>query len=313
MKKKSKRIIVGGLIIVCLLLAGTITAASAYFYYFAFEPQKPLNGKLPRKKQVRLAADQRWLKNESQQVWTETAATQKLKLKAFYLPAEHSSKQTIIVAHGYQENHRLMASYIRMLHNQGYNVLAPDDRGAGQSQGSYIGFGWPDRLDYLKWIELLIKRQGQEVQIGLFGVSMGAATVMMTSGEKLPRQVKAIIADSGYSSITAELAYELKARFGLPKEPLITTAGWYSLLKNGFNFNDGNTVRQLHKNQLPLFLIHGQADKFVPTRMVYQNYTSTRGIRRLWVVPKTGHAMAYYNYPKEYTQKVETFFKEYLK
>ena len=100
------------------------------------------------------------------------------------------TNETIVIAHGYRENSLLMASYIRMFHDPGYNVLAPDDRGAGRSEGHYITFGWQDRLDYQNWLKRLIAKKGQDSKIGLFGVSMGGATVMMMSGEKLPKQVK---------------------------------------------------------------------------------------------------------------------------
>ena len=85
-----------------------------------------------------------------------------------------------------------------------------------KSQGDYIGFGWPDRKDYVQWIEKVLTENGQQEQITLYGVSMGAATVMMTSGEKLPDNVKAIVEDCGYSTVNQELQYQLKELFNLP-------------------------------------------------------------------------------------------------
>lgn len=310
--RRKQKFFVYSLIALFVVLIIGITGASAYLYYFAFEPQKPLNSTMASKKKVQLKVDKKWLAKTDKQLWNETSAGQNLKLKATYIPAAHKTNKTIIVAHGYQEEHTQMASYLRMFHQMGYNVLAPDDRGAGQSQGKYIGFGWPDRLDYLKWIKQLIHKNGSNSQIGLFGVSMGGATVMMISGEHLPHQVKAIIEDSGYSSIEGELTYELKQRFGIPKQPLITTASWFTQAKAGFDFKKGSSVKQLKKNQLPIFFIHGGADKFVPTKMVYQNYRATTAYKKLWVAPKTGHAMAYYEYPKIYRQKVGNFFKQWL-
>ena len=75
---------------------------------------------------------------------------------------------------------------------QGYHVLMPDLRGCGESGGDFIGMGWPDRLDMLQWINWIIQRD-PEAQIVLHGISMGGATVMMTAGESLPPQVKAIV------------------------------------------------------------------------------------------------------------------------
>ncbi|WP_415606273.1 alpha/beta hydrolase [Liquorilactobacillus hordei] len=309
-KKKIWSIVVGILAIV--FLAG-ITGASAYLYNFAFEPQKPLNSNIPAKKAKKLSVDKKWLSRVKQTRWNEISARQDLKLSAAYIPAKNETNKTIIVAHGYQENHKDMASYIRMFHELGYNVLAPDDRGAGQSQGKYIGFGWPDRLDYVKWIKQVIAKNGKNSEIGLFGVSMGGATVMMVSGEKLPKQVKAIVEDAGYSSIEDELTYELKARFNLPKEPLITTAAWYTNVAAGFNFKEGSSVKQLHKNKLPIYFIHGGKDTFVPTKMVYKNYSAVKGVKKIWVAEKAGHAMTFYDYPQEYQRRVSGFFAKYLK
>src|SRR5699024_6839140 len=110
-----------------------------------------------------------------------------------------------IIAHGYMGDAESMYQFADMYHRLGYNVLVPDARGHGKSQGDYIGFGWPERKDYVKWIHEVLSQNGSKENIILHGVSMGAATVMMTSGEKLPTNVKAIIEDCGYSSIQAEL------------------------------------------------------------------------------------------------------------
>ncbi|GAJ26107.1 alpha/beta hydrolases domain [Liquorilactobacillus sucicola DSM 21376 = JCM 15457] len=132
---KKKFFVYSLLTLVIAVILG-ITGASVYLYYFAFEPQKPLNSGMASKKKIRLKRDKKWLAETKQQLWTEESAGQNLKLKAAYLPAARATDKTIIVAHGYQEDHMQMASYMRMFHKMGYNVLAPDDRGAGKSQVS---------------------------------------------------------------------------------------------------------------------------------------------------------------------------------
>ncbi len=96
----------------------------------------------------------------------------------------------------------------------GYHVLMPDARGHGRSEGGFICFGWRERKDYVQWIRYLIDKWGPQSQIVLHGVSMGAATVCMTSGESLPYNVKAIISDCAYCSLHAQLAYQLKRMYG---------------------------------------------------------------------------------------------------
>lgn len=106
-------------------------------------------------------------------------------MSAYFIPADDSTK-AVIISHGYKGNGETMANYAKMFHELGFNVLLPDDRGHGQSAGRYISFGWLDRLDYLTWLNWLIKRLGAQTKLLLFGVSMGGATVEMLSGEDLP-------------------------------------------------------------------------------------------------------------------------------
>ncbi|RRK10739.1 alpha/beta hydrolase [Lactiplantibacillus garii] len=304
-----------GIALITLLTVIVIGVAggSFYLYHFAFEPTPKVLNHSSKKNHSTLKTNQAWLKRVSKQTWHETSATDNLKLVADYVPAAHKTTKTIVVAHGYMGNKEQMASYIRLWHRQGYNVLAPDDRGNGQSQGNYYGFGWPDRLDYVKWTKQIIRRNGTSSQIGLFGVSMGGATVMMMSGERLPTQVKAIVEDCGYTSVSDELGYELKQLYHLPKFPLLYTASWVADAKAHFNFLHASSVEQLKKNKLPIFFIHGGSDTFVPTKMVYENYRATSvKDKQLWVVPGAAHAESFTLHPKLYEQKVAAFMAQYL-
>ena len=261
--KKRKLIysLIVGLVILILL---GITGGSYYLVSYAFKPDPTVKSGPKGKVDKKLLADQNWLKKQNYQNWYEESATDNLKLRAIYLPAENKTNKTIIVAHGYKGEAMHMARYIRLFHNLGYNVLAPDDRASGQSQGKYITFGWPDRLDYVKWIKQVIAKKGSDSQLGLFGVSMGGATVMMVSGE-----------------------------------PMITAARIMGTIRVGYDFGKGSSTKQLEKNKLPIFFIHGDSDTFVPTKMVYENYKATSAPKKLWVTKNTGHANSYNNHPKE--------------
>ncbi|AVK63957.1 alpha/beta hydrolase [Lactobacillus sp. CBA3606] len=310
---KRKKWLLAVVAVVAVVVIG-ITGGSFYLYHFAFEPTPKVLTHSSKRSHTTLKKNQAWLKTVKKQTWHEWSATDHLKLVADFVPATKKTTRTIVVAHGYMGNKEQMASYIRLWHRRGYNVLAPDDRGNGQSAGDYYGFGWPDRLDYVKWTRQVVKRVGPKSQIGLFGVSMGGATVMMMSGEPLPSQVKAIIEDCGYTSVSDELSYELKELYHLPKFPLIYTASLVADAKAHFNFLKASSVAQLKHNKLPIFFIHGGQDTFVPTKMVYQNYRATTvKTKKIWVVPGAGHAESYTTQPKLYTQKVTQFMGMYVK
>ena len=304
MRKHKKAWLIGLLSIFGVLLMGLV-GASLYFYQYAFVPSKKsfLSGG-----ESRIVKDGKaWLKTVHKDTWTEKAAG--LKLVADYVPAAKPTNKTVVVAHGYMNTKEFMAPQIKMFHDAGFNVLAPDDRGHGQSQGNYIGYGWPDRLDYLKWINQIIKKQGQQSQIALYGVSMGGATVMYLSGEKLPSQVKSIVEDCGYTSIIDELTYQAKAMFNLPKWPLIPSVALTATIKAGYNVFDASAITALHKNTRPILFIHGSKDKFVPTSMVYQNYrAATKSKKVLWVVKGAGHAKSFPDHQQAYSKRVVGWF-----
>ncbi|PWG00200.1 alpha/beta hydrolase [Levilactobacillus bambusae] len=309
---RRKKGLIGILISLVLLVCVGLTGGAYYMFHFAFEPVPKQLSKKSTKSDELTAKNKRWLASVKKQTWTETSATDHLKLDAVYVPAKRTTDKTIVVAHGYMNQKEDMAQYIHMFHNLGYNVLAPDDRASGKSQGKYITFGWSDRLDYVKWTKQVIARNGSKSKIALFGVSMGGATVMMTAGEKLPSQVKAVVEDCGYSGVGDELGYELNHYFHLPKFPLLNAAELVAAMHIHYNFMDAKSTTALSKNQLPVFFIHGGNDQFVPTKMVYQNYKATQGYKQIWVVKKAGHAQSYMYQPKTYTHKVDRFLGKFL-
>ncbi|MGO2099884.1 alpha/beta hydrolase [Vagococcus salmoninarum] len=235
-----------------------------------------------------------------------------LNLQAKHIKQKQTSKAKLaIIAHGYTSQGDGMQEFGEMFYDMGYDLLVPDARAHGASEGEYMGFGWPDRLDYVQWIDEMIKDYNGDLEIILYGVSMGAATVMMTAGEELPPQVKLIIEDCGYDTVTAELTYQLKEMFNLPAFPLIPLTSIYSGIKAGYNFNEASSVAQLAKNDLPTLFIHGDADKFVPTEMVYQNYEATKGPKELYIVKGAAHAQAFSTDKAAYQKVVSDFIAKY--
>ena len=76
---------------------------------------------------------------------------------------------------------------------------------------------------------------------------MGAATVMMTSGEKLPSNVRIIIEDCGYTSVWDEFAYELKYIFKLPTFPTLYNANIMTKIRAGYSLKKASCIKQLKK------------------------------------------------------------------
>lgn len=232
-----------------------------------------------------------------------------LRLEGDFLENEDSSGKAVILAHGFRGNREDMKNFVQFYYDQGFDVLIPDARGHGESEGDYIGFGWHDRLDLKQWTQLLIDEENSN-DIFLHGVSMGAASVLMTSGEELPAAVKGIIADSAYTSAADILSYQLESIYNLPAFPLIPITSGITELRAGFNFNEASALEQAARNALSLFIIHGEADELVPASMAEELYEAAGGDKMFWSVPDAGHVKAYTIATQQYQEQLKRFIED---
>ncbi|MBH9966904.1 alpha/beta hydrolase [Rossellomorea oryzaecorticis] len=237
-----------------------------------------------------------------------------LTLSAVYLKNDAPIGKTVILAHGYKGNNEQLPEVTRYYYDKGYDILKPDARGHGKSEGDYIGMGWDDRNDMRKWIDYLIEEKNEKA-IFLHGFSMGASTVLMTSGEDLPNQVKGIIADSGYTSVEEEMAHQLKHLYNLPSFPLIDITSKVTESKAGYSFDEASALDQVKKKKddLPLFIIHGDKDELVPSEMAQRLYENAPGMKELWIIPGVGHTQGFLDEGEEYKRRLNGFIEEAMK
>ena len=236
------------------------------------------------------------------------------KMHAIYAYASQPTKRTAVIVHGYTDNSYEMLHLGYMYnHSLDYNILLPDLRNAGLSGGDAIQMGWLDRKDVMQWIGELPKLFGDTIDVAVHGISMGAATTMMLSGEKLPDYVKCFVEDCGYTSVWDQFEKELDEQFGLPAFPLMYTASWACDWQCGWNFQEASAEEQVKKCDKPMLFIHGDKDDYVPTWMVYEVYKAKPGIKEMWITKGVDHARSYKIYPAEYTGKVKSFMDKYLK
>ncbi len=236
-----------------------------------------------------------------------------LRLMGYYLAATTPTDKTAILAHGYSSKGMWMESYAKIYYDLGYNVLLPDDRGHGNSEGDYIGFGWADRNDYLRWIDFIINKVGEKSQVVLHGVSMGGATVLMAGGEMLPEAVKAIVSDCSYTSVWAELEYQLKRLYKLPAFPILNSTSLLTKLRAGYSFAEASALEQVKKSKTPTLFIHGDSDKFVPTSMVYELFEASASEKDIYIVQGAGHGNSLDTDVTGYKNKVREFTEKYVK
>ncbi|MGD9559590.1 MAG: alpha/beta hydrolase, partial [Oscillospiraceae bacterium] len=214
-----------------------------------------------------------WLK-AAQTGTAEIISGDGLRLRAMVVENKTPGKVWGVLAHGYLGRAEQLAEAVRGFYDMGCNLLVPDMRGCGRSEGGYYGMGWRDREDILRWIDHL-NREHTGIRIFLYGVSMGGAAVMMASGEALPGNVQLLVEDCGYTSVYDIFAYQLRQIFKLPAFPVMPCAGLVVRVKNGYWMKKASAVRQLEQNRLPILFIHGGDDSFVPVAMLDVVYKAT--------------------------------------
>ncbi|CAM4255597.1 alpha/beta hydrolase [Erysipelothrix inopinata] len=221
------------------------------------------------------------------------------------------SHKWFIGCHGYGSQHMETMNTGKHMYEQGFNILVPDARGHGNSEGHYIGMGWDERRDIVAWIKKIVK-EDPEAEIMLYGISMGGATVMMTSGESLPENVKVIVEDCGYESIEGIFSYQLKSIFNIPSFPVLNFASFITKIRAGFWFREGSALEQVKKSRTPILFIHGDADTFVPSSMVNTVYEAATCPKELLIIPNAGHAMSQFMDATHYYETIDTFIQKYI-
>lgn len=237
-----------------------------------------------------------------------------LKLSGYYLPASKPTDELVILTHGYLGNAKQMGLYGQHYHSDlDYNIFMPDARGHGKSEGNYYGFGWPDRLDLIDWTQLLVERLGSDTKVVYHGLSMGAATVLMASGEEaLPRQVKAIIADSPYASVYQLFQYQMNRMFYLPAFPLLDSTSILTRIRAGYSFREASALKAVEKTSVPILYIHGESDTFVPTELTKDLYRHTSSDAELFLVPNANHGESIALDEDKYKMTIDRFLNRYI-
>ena len=236
--------------------------------------------------------------------WTNTIKNEKVEitandgitLKGTEYIKDEQINDWVIVLHGYRSEN-------------GYNVLIPYMRATGESEGEYIGMGWLDKDDLKCWIDLIIK-QNNNSNIILHGSSMGAATVLMASGDELSSNVKAIIEDSGYTSVWDIFASEAKARFNLPAFPVLNMFEIVANFRAKYDIKEASALEQVKKATVPILFIHGDNDDFVPEYMCEQLYEAVNCKKDKLIIHSAGHTESRYKEPETYYNKIFDFLDD---
>ena len=216
-----------------------------------------------------------------------------------------------ILMHGYKGNAKRDMCGGHMLARQlKHNILLIHQRGCGKSGGKTISFGVKERLDALCWARYVTDRFGN-VPIFLVGVSLGGAVALMATDTDLPKNVVGVIADCPYSSPKDIIAKVCTDR-GMPKliYPIVTLG---ALVFGRFNPNKEGAVKSVKNSRVPILILHGEKDGFVPVSMAWEIYESATCQKQIFIFENADHGTCYMSDPERYEHAVADFIKYCLK
>lgn len=191
------------------------------------------------------------------------------------------------------------------------NLLLIDERAHGKSEGCTISFGIEERYDCLTWVQYAVNRFGKDVKIVLYGISMGAATVLMASGLELPENVKAVVADCPYSSPSDIIRKVCKDRHYPPhlSYPFVLLG---ARLFGHFDLNATTAAQAVKRSRVPILIIHGESDRFVPAEMSAQiAHAAPQNVRRE-TFPDADHGISFLCDEARYKSLVREFVAKAL-
>lgn len=235
-----------------------------------------------------------------------------LMLHAYYLPAK-DAERFVLLSHGYKgSGFGDFANTAKFLHENHCNLLFIDQRCCGTSEGEYITFGAMEQYDIQRWAYYVARRNKERLPIYLYGESMGAASVLMASGHRLPSRVRGLIADCGFRSMRSQIKDMAANWFHLNWIGLLLLRlDLFCAALAGFRMKDADTQEAMRVNRRPVLFFHGAEDTYVDPRNTIWNYSICRAPKELVIIPQARHLCSAYADPQLYRKKLSEFFLKY--
>lgn len=216
-----------------------------------------------------------------------------------------------IIFHGYRSMAlRDCAGGFGLARKLGMNVLAVDQRAHGNSEGHVITFGIWERRDCLSWIRYVNERFGCKTPIILSGLSMGAATVVMATALPLPDNVVCVVADSPYSA-PGEIIKKVCRDIHIPDKLAYPFIRFAARAFGCFNLEQASAIEAAGVSPVPILLLHGEDDRFVPYQMSLDIHMMSNQCTKLKTFADAGHGLSYIVEPEEYEKAVYVFLKQF--
>lgn len=230
-----------------------------------------------------------------------------LRFAATHFSPAAPSHRWVVLLHGYGRSQEDTWDYAAAYIEHGYHVLTPDLRASGRSEGQYVTMGTLESRDVSAWLAR-IAEVDPEARVVLHGVSMGAATALLTAGaDDVPADLAAVIEDSGYTSAEDMFVRKMES-FNLPADLIMRGVDYMSREKTGVALSEASALEAARRTKVPTLFIHGTSDLLVPYSMMKELAAASRAPQKEELtVEGAWHAATKAKDPENYYRHVFTF------
>ncbi|KLI38415.1 alpha/beta hydrolase [Brachyspira hyodysenteriae] len=299
--------------IIAVIVLSLIIIANHFVNKLLIKTNKKLferkeSGKEESEEKKRIKEQRRiWFESSQKNVYT--TSSDNFKLHAHLI--NNNSNVYVIIVHPYEARGSYMKYFIEKFYNMGFNILAIDLRTHGESEGKIYSLGYLERLDVLAWIKY-INDNYDNSQIILYGISMGANSVMMCCNEDNTNNVKAIIEDAGFTNAYEQLKRRLDMAYKFSFLPIVEATSLMAKIRLGFSFADIDVKKRVAMSKIPILFIHGDKDELVDYNMVNKLYDACSSEKEKLIIKDGHHISAVFSNENLYWNTIKNFICKYI-
>lgn len=223
----------------------------------------------------------------------------------------HQTNRYIIFCHGVTENKTNSIKYMNLFLKRGFNAVIYDHRRHGKSGGETTSYGHYEKFDLQAIVQWLKADQGDDIQLGIHGESMGAATMLLYAG-MIEDNADFYIADCPFSDFREQLAHRLKAEMKLPPKLFLPMADWFLRVREKYSIHQVSPISVIEHIHKPILFIHSEKDDFILPTMTKQLFQKKQGPKKLFLAKNGVHAQSLNENPDDYEKAIDEFLTEFI-
>lgn len=224
----------------------------------------------------------------------------------------NDTNKWVVLCHGVTENKISSIKYLNMFVDMGYNCVIYDARRHGDSGGIHSTYGFYEKYDLESVIKYLREHYGEDIEFGIHGESMGAATMLLYAGE-LSNEAKFYISDASFSKFADQLTFIFGQYSRIASPFVLIVTNIFFRIRSKFSLFKVSPIRIIDEIEQPILFIHSKNDKFIPYHQTKELYEKKKGPKIAWYPGRGGHVESFNRNQEAYIEKVTYFLEHYVK